>query len=116
MLHALQAEFGYIDPSVISALADAVNVSRAEVYGVITFYRDFRTTPPEPGPDVRICRAEACQARGADDLVSHVSERMAFDDVYCLGNCALGPSVMIEGRVHGRVDAQRFDALLAVGR
>ncbi len=114
MLHALQHRFGYVHPDAVPLLAELLNWSQAEVHGVLSFYRDFRTTPPA-GPAVRVCRAEACQAVGADDLWRHAAGTAAqveLDGVYCLGNCALGPSVQVAGRLYGRVDAARFDALV----
>jgi formate dehydrogenase subunit gamma len=121
-LHAIQDELGYVPDAAIARLADALNLSRAEVHGTISFYHDFRTTPP--GRHVlRVCRAEACQAMGADALVAHVKERLGCDfhetspgsvtlePVYCLGNCACAPSVMIDGTLHGRVTLARFDEL-----
>jgi formate dehydrogenase subunit gamma len=120
----VQHEYGYVDPEVVPALADALNLSVAEVHGVVTFYKDFRTTPPGRA-QVKICRAEACQARGADALVGHARTRLgigfgettpdgavSLDEVFCLGNCALGPSVQADGRLHGRVGPDRLDAVL----
>lgn len=125
ILHDLQAEFGYVDPSAVPILADELNLSRAEVHGVISFYHDFREHPAA-GTLVRICRAEACKAAGADDLVEHAKRTLntevgrtapdrsaTLEQVFCFGNCALGPTVEVNGRVSGRVDAQRFDALMA---
>lgn len=124
ILHAVQAEFGHVDPAVVPVLAQELNLSTAEVHGVVTFYRDFRTTPPGRA-SVRVCRAEACQAVGAAELAEHASARLGvgfgdttpdgaitLDEVFCLGNCALGPAVQVDGRVHGRVGPARFDALL----
>ena len=102
-------------PEAVPVLADELNLSRADVHGVVTFYRDFR--PNRPGrATVRVCRAEACQAVGAGRLVAHAAgpvRRVAGRDhpgrfgdprqVFCLGNCALGPSVQVNGRLHGRV-------------
>ena len=111
-LHALQHAFGYIDRRAIPLLADVFNITVTEVHGVISFYKDFRTTPPV-GPLVQVCRAEACQARGANDLFAKATELAAglaagaaveVDEVFCLGNCALGPSVAVDGRLFGRVD------------
>jgi formate dehydrogenase subunit gamma len=125
ILHALMEEYGYVDQQAIPVLADELNLSQAEVYGVVTFYRDFRTTPPGP-VCVSICRAEACQAVGADALLAHATSRLgvrpgetttdgtvSLSEVFCLGNCALGPSVMINGRLSGMVDHDRFDALVS---
>ncbi len=119
--------FGCIDPGAVALVADALNLSKAEVHGVISFYADFRTSPPGR-TRVRVCRAEACQAMGADRLVEHATERLGIpmgattadgavtlEQVFCLGNCALTPSVMVDDRVVGRVDAARFDELIADG-
>jgi len=121
-LHAIQDELGYIPDAAIAQLADALNLSRAEVHGTISFYHDFRTTPP--GRHVlRVCRAEACQAMGGDALAAHVQATLGcgfhetgrgevtLEEVFCLGNCACAPAVMIDGRLHGRVTAARFDEL-----
>lgn len=123
-LQALQREFGYVDPVAVPLVADELNVSRAEVHGVLTFYSDLRTRPPGRH-HVQVCRAEACQARGAGALVSHAQRTLGtelgsttadgavtLDAVFCLGNCALGPAVAVDGHLHGRVDAARFDALV----
>ena len=127
-LNALQARFGYLDKAVIAPLADAFNLSRAEVHGVISFYHDFRDRPPGRHL-IRICQAEACQAMGARALTAYAKEALGLDfgetsvregfglePVYCLGNCAAAPAVMIGEAVHGRVDAARFDALVAACR
>jgi formate dehydrogenase iron-sulfur subunit len=124
VLHALQDEFGYVDARATEIVADVLNLSRAEVHGVVTFYRDFRVEPPGRRT-LAICRAEACQAVGADELMSHARAslgiepggtspdgRVSLQQVFCLGNCALGPSVMLDGRLHGRVDAERLPELL----
>jgi formate dehydrogenase subunit gamma len=122
MLHAIQDELGYVPGFATDRIAEALNLSRAEVYGVVTFYHDFRSTPP--GKHVlKVCRAEACQAMGADALVDHVKRKLGCDfhetssgsitlePVYCLGNCAVAPSVLIDGKLHGRVTKERFDDL-----
>ena len=124
-LQALQDRFGYVDPRAIPLVAQGLNVSRAEVHGVLTFYQDLRTDPPAD-VTVRICTAEACQARGSRPVVEHVERalgtslggrsadgRVDLEQVFCLGNCALGPSVMVDGSVHGRVDGPRVDQLVA---
>src|ERR1700685_135358 len=115
ILHALQDAFGYVDESAVPVIADALNLSRAEVHGVITFYHDFRHAPA--GRHVlRLCRAEACQSMGCDALIRHVEKRLGVElgkttadrkftveAVYCLGNCALSPAAMLDGKLHGRV-------------
>lgn len=125
VLHALQEAFGCIDARAVPLVAKTLNISRADVHGVVTFYKDFRS---EPAGDVRIqvCRAEACQAMGGHELAEHAKRTVGvdfggttsdgaatLDQVFCLGNCALAPSVVIDGRLHGRVDTARFDALLS---
>lgn len=116
VLHAVQHELGYVDPAVIPAIADELNLSVAEVHGVVSFYRDFRTRPPAP-VQVRICRAEACQAAGGEALAHHAAQRrrpgqVDVDDVFCLGNCALGPSAMVNDRLLGRMTPDRLDAII----
>jgi formate dehydrogenase subunit gamma len=124
ILHDIQATFGYVDPAVVPILADELNISRADVHGVISFYHDFRESPVA-GTHVRICRAEACQAAGAEALVAHATSTLqtgvggtspdrstSLDQVFCFGNCALGPTVEINGRISGRVTPDRFDALV----
>jgi formate dehydrogenase subunit gamma len=124
ILHDIQATFGYVDPAVVPILAEELNISRADVHGVISFYHDFRESPVA-GTHVRICRAEACQAAGAEELVAHATDRLqtgiggtspsrdaTLDQVFCFGNCALGPTVEINGRISGRVTPDRFDALI----
>jgi formate dehydrogenase subunit gamma len=114
ILHDIQAEFGYVDRSVVPILADELNLSRADVYGVISFYHDFREQPAT-GTVVRVCRAEACQANGAEAVFEHAKQTpgVSVEQVFCFGNCALGPAVEVGGRLHGRVDAARFDTLVA---
>ncbi|HEV7646991.1 MAG TPA: NAD(P)H-dependent oxidoreductase subunit E [Actinophytocola sp.] len=114
ILHDIQAEFGYVDKAVVPIIADELNLSRADVYGVISFYHDFREQPAA-GTVVRVCRAEACQANGAAALFEHAEQvsGVTVEQVFCFGNCALGPAVEINGRLVGRVDANRLDALLA---
>ena len=125
LLHAIQSDYGYVSADAVPLIARELNLSRAEVHGVITFYHDFRTTPPGRHR-VQICRAEACQALGARALEEHalstlgvslgettVDDAITLEGVYCLGNCACGPSVRIGDRIHARVDAARFDGLVA---
>jgi len=124
-LHALQERFGCVDPAAVALVADALNLSRAEVHGVVSFYHDFRNEPPGRHV-VKICRAESCQSMGCERLVAHAQQRLGVDvhettgdrrftleAVYCLGDCALSPAVMIDGELHGRVDTARFDELIA---
>jgi formate dehydrogenase subunit gamma len=125
ILHALQEEFGYIDEAAEPLIAAALNRSRAEIHGVVTFYHDFRRAPA--GRHVlKLCRAEACQAAGGYALAARAEARLGvalgetaadgrvtLEPVYCLGLCAVAPSAMVDGRVVGRLDAQRLDALLA---
>lgn len=128
MLHALQAEFGYVDRAVVPILAETLNLSRAEVVGVIDFYHDFRQAP-QGTHTLQVCRAEACQAMGCETLLAHIGERLeialggtsadgaiTLKDVYCLGNCALSPAVMLDGRLYGRVSTAKADRLLDEAR
>jgi formate dehydrogenase iron-sulfur subunit len=115
-LHAVQHHAGYIDRSYIPLLAETFNISVAEVHGVITFYKDFRTTAPK-GPIVQVCRAEACISRGgraveARALELGVTAAVEIEEVFCLGNCALGPSLSVAGRVYGNVDAAMVDTII----
>ena len=125
ILHSVQAALGYVPPDAVPILAEALNLSRAEVHGVVTFYHFFRETPPGRHT-VSICRAEACQSMGADDLVEHAKRRLGVDfhettadgifslePIFCLGNCACSPAAMIDGRLYGRVTPERFDELVA---
>ena len=125
VLHAIQAALGYVPPAAVPLVAEGLNLSRAEVHGVVTFYHYFRRTPPG-AHTVSLCRAEACQSMGAERLAEHVKRRLGVDfhettpdgrfslePIYCLGNCACSPAVMIDGRLHGRVTPERLDALLA---
>lgn len=124
ILHGIQDELGYVPPGAIPALAKALNLSRAEVHGVVTFYHHFRTTPPGRHT-LHVCRAESCQAVGAQKLVAHAKSRLGVDfhqttgdgefslePVYCLGNCALSPAMMVDGDVYGRVTPERFDEVM----
>lgn len=116
VLHDLMEEFGHVSREDVTVVADVLNLSVAEVHGVVSFYHDFRTTPPTSHV-VALCRAEACQALGAEQVfVDTVAAYDVRDDVevrevFCLGNCALGPSGMLDGRLHGRLDADRIAAL-----
>ena len=123
MLQALQARFGFVHAEAEGLVAAAVNVSRAEVHGVVTFYHDLRTAPP-PARVIRLCRAEACQAVGCEALVDEAarlgvavdgapSGGVAVETVYCLGNCALGPAALVGEELVGLLDAERLRALVA---
>ncbi len=125
VLHAVQAALGYVPSEAIPILAEALNLSRAEVHGVVTFYHFFRETPPGRHT-VSLCRAEACQSMGADALAAHAKQRLGVDfhettadgafslePVFCLGNCACSPAAMIDGRLYGRLTPQSLDALIA---
>ena len=123
MLQALQARFGYVDAAAVALVAEAVNLSRAEVHGTVSFYHDFRSRPP-PGRVIRLCRAEACQAVGSEALVVAAAAlgvpvdacgagEVVIETVYCLGNCALGPAALVDGELVGHLDAARLAALVA---
>jgi len=125
VLHGVQEALGFIPSGAVSLIADELNLSRAEVHGVVTFYHHFRHAPPGRHT-LQICRAESCQAMGAEALVAHARRRLGIDlhqttgdgkislePVYCLGNCACSPAVMIDGELHGRVTPERLDALVA---
>jgi formate dehydrogenase subunit gamma len=125
ILHALQEAFGYVPEPAIPMIASALNLSRAEVHGVFTFYHDFRHEPA--GRHVlKLCRAEACQAAGGDALAARAEARLGIalgnttadhrvtlEPIYCLGLCATAPSAMLDGRLVGRLDEARIDALVA---
>lgn len=126
ILQHLQEVFGYIDPRAITIMADDLNLSEAEVYGVISFYKDFRITPAGR-TTIRICRGEACQSMGAEQLVAHaqtmlgvnISETtsdgsITLEQVFCLGNCALSPAAQFDKMTLGRLDEAKFTA--EVGR
>jgi formate dehydrogenase subunit gamma len=128
VLHAVQAALGYVPKDAVALIAQELNLSRAEVHGVVTFYHYFRTEPAGRHV-VHLCRAEACQSVGAAALEAHAKRSLGIDfhqttadgavslePVYCLGNCSLGPSVMVDERLQGRVSPQRFDELMAQAR
>ncbi len=118
MLHEIQDALGCIPPEAVPPIATALNLSRAEVHGVISYYAHFRQEPPGRHV-VRVCCAEACQAVGGEALAEHARARLAGSDVtlepvYCLGLCACGPSVQVdESTLHARVTPEKFDALIA---
>lgn len=124
ILHAIQDTTGFIPPDSVPLIAVALNLSRAEVHGVITYYHHFRQAPAGSHL-LQICRAEACQARGADALVAHAIKLLGCDfhqttadgavtlePVYCLGQCAVGPNIVIGDALHARITPARLDALL----
>jgi formate dehydrogenase subunit gamma len=124
ILHALQDEFGYVDKAAIPLIAGALNLSHAEVHGVLSFYHDFRRSPA--GRHVlQMCRAEACQSMGCENVIRHVEDRLGVklgettedssftvEPVFCLGNCALSPAVMLDGKLYGRVSSDVADFLI----
>ena len=125
VLHAIQDRLGYVPREAVAVNAHALNLSRADVHGVISFYHDFRT---EPGGRhvIRLCQAEACQSVGSEALARHARARLGVDfhqtspdgvftlePVYCLGGCACSPTMMVDGRLYGRVTPERFDRLVA---
>jgi formate dehydrogenase subunit gamma len=125
ILRRIQDDLGWVPPASIPLIASELNLSRAEVHGVVSFYHDFRHEPPGRNI-VRVCRAESCQAMGGVALANHVRERLGIDfgntsadrevtleAVYCLGNCACSPAVVINDELIGRVTPERFDAALS---
>jgi formate dehydrogenase subunit gamma len=130
VLHAIQDEAGFVPPEAVAPLARALNLSRAEVHGVITYYHHFRTHPAAP-VTVQLCRAEACRSMGTEALAQHIEARtgcrfdaahqhehkqdsaVGLESVYCLGQCALSPALTINGELHAKVTPQKFDALFA---
>ena len=128
ILHSVQDALGYVPDGAVPLIAHALNATRAEVHGVLTFYHWYRRE--QPGRHVlHLCRAEACQAVGATALEQHAKRMLGTDfhgtsldgtitlePVYCLGNCACGPSLLLDGELHARVTPQRFDALIAEAR
>ena len=125
VLHAIQEEFGYIPEESQPVVADGLNLSRAEVHGVVTFYHFFRHSPPGRHV-VQLCCAESCKAMQADKLAAHAYQKLgigfhetttdgqfSLEPVYCLGNCACSPAMMVDGELYGRVSHARFDEVLA---
>jgi formate dehydrogenase subunit gamma len=118
ILHDLQQALGYVPDEAVPLIARELNLSRAEVHGVISYYHDFRRAPPNKHI-VRVCCAEACQANGSEALAAHAAERLQDGDVtlgpvYCLGLCASGPAMQIdETKLHAQVTPEKFDALMA---
>ncbi|NMF87331.1 formate dehydrogenase subunit gamma [Aromatoleum petrolei] len=125
LLHAVQNELGFIPDDCVPIIAGELDLSRAEVHGVISFYHHFRRTPPGRHV-VQVCRAESCQAMGGEALEAHAKARLGVDyhsttpdcavtleAVYCLGNCACSPAIRVDDEIVGRVDAARFDEVIA---
>lgn len=115
ILHDVQHAFGCVDAAAEAAIAHALNLSRAEVHGVVSFYHDFTATA-DPGPVVELCRAEACQARGVERLVAAAEraagERTRLKTVYCLGLCSAGPAARVGETLHARLDQAALVALV----
>ncbi len=113
ILHDLQAALGHVPEAAIPAIAHALNLSRAEVHGVISFYHDFHVEP-RPRPVIKLCRAESCQARGVEPLAAGFAgeTRVSIETVYCLGLCSVGPNAMVGETLHARLDAAKLSALV----
>lgn len=125
VLHGIQDALGYVPADAVPIIAGELNLSRAEVHGVISFYHYFRDTPPGKHT-IQLCRAESCQSMNAAALEAHAKARLGIDfhettadgaislePVYCLGNCACSPAIMVDHDVYGRMTADRFDAIVA---
>jgi formate dehydrogenase subunit gamma len=125
ILHGIQDALGYVPPAAVPIVAEGLNLSRAEVHGVISFYHYFRESPPGRHT-VHMCRAEACQSMNQRSLEAHAKRRLGVDfhqttsnggfslePVYCLGNCACSPAIMIDGELYGRVTPERFDEIVS---
>ncbi|WP_018151044.1 formate dehydrogenase subunit gamma [Leeia oryzae] len=124
ILHDIQDQLGYIPETAIADIAFAMNRSKAEIHGVISFYHDFKMSPPA-AHELRLCRAEACQSMGSDALAAHVHACTGIDEhgqtadgqlavrpVYCLGACATSPAMLVDGQLHARVTKEALDAVL----
>jgi len=124
ILHGIQDALGYVPREAIGHIAQALNLSRAEIHGVVTFYHYFRTSPPGRHT-VYVCRAESCQSMGADRLVEHAKSKLGVDfhettsdgaftlePIYCLGNCACSPAMMVDDEIYGRVTPERFEEVM----
>ncbi len=125
ILHDLQEHLGFVPEAALPALAKALNLSRAEVHGVVTFYHDYRREPAGRHV-IKVCRAEACQSMGANELVGMIERYLkvklgqttadgaiTVEAAYCLGNCALSPAMMVDEKLVGRVDAKKFEKIVA---
>ena len=124
ILHAFLERYGYINEEAVPQIAKELNLSRAEVHGVVTFYHDFRTTPPGKHT-LKICQAESCQAMGSRELTAHAEDKLgveisnttedgqiSLEPIYCLGLCACSPAVMVDNKIHSRVDADKLDKII----
>ncbi len=113
ILQDVQAAFGHVSEDAMRTIAQALNLTRAEVYGVVSFYHDFKASP-DPRPVIKLCRAEACQARGVDTLVAGLPDqsRVHVEPVYCLGLCSVGPAALVGDTLHARLDATSLNALV----
>ena len=124
ILHAVQADFGYVPQEVLPPIAKDLNISRAEVHGVVSFYHDYREKPAGRHV-IKLCRAEACQSMGADQVAAHVQKTLGvdwhettadgavtLDPIFCLGLCACGPAAMVDGKLIARVDTARMDKII----
>ncbi len=124
ILHIIQERYGYIPENVVDILSKELNLSKAEVWGVITFYSDFRLEPPGRHI-IKVCRSEACLAMGGQILQEHIKNKLGIgfgqttndgmftlEDIYCFGNCACAPSVMVDGKLYGRAFPERIDAII----
>lgn len=116
ILHDVQMAFGCVDAAAEAVIAEALNLSRAEVHGVVSFYHDF-TSAVDPRPEVQLCRAEACQARGVEALVpaaeAAAGKRVKLSTVFCLGLCSAGPAARVGDTLHARLDEDRLVSLVA---
>jgi formate dehydrogenase subunit gamma len=126
LLHAIQDALGYIPETSLVPIGKALNLSRAEVYGVVTYYHHFRQSPPAKHM-LQVCRAEACQARGANRLIDQIEKKLgckmhertadghiALEPIYCLGQCAVGPNILVdETTLHARVDSTVIDQVVS---
>jgi len=113
ILHDIQAALGHVSETAIRAIAQALNLSRAEVHGVVSFYHDFHDAPATR-PVIKLCRAESCQARGVEALAATLAgeTRVKIEPIYCLGLCSVGPNAMVGETLHARLDAARLSALV----
>lgn len=125
VLHEVQNRLGYVPPGAVPLIAEALNLSRADVHGVVTFYHHFRQSPAGRHT-IQLCQAEACRSMHCETLTEHAQRklgvklhgttpdgRVTLEPVYCLGNCACSPAMMIDGQLHGRVTPEAFDELIA---